>query len=434
MNSQTTNFFRLLLSTIFCMNLLSCETERTVPFDADELTRQMEQITEEFEIMGLAVKLITGGEVVYEGYFGQAVYETGAELGSESVFRIASITKTVTAISLMQLWEQGFVDIDEDVSDYLGWELRNPNHPDEKITLRMLLSHTSSVRDGEGYPAFARDMIENRLLIRELFEPGASYYGADMFADHAPGHYFSYSNSTWSLVASVVERISGERFDHYTKREIFEPLGIKASFNPAAFHKEEYAALYRKPDGEWVAQVDLYTETEPKERAWEGYEPGTNGLLYGPQGSLRISAAGLTRLAQTLINGGELDGVRVLEEATLAEMTRIHWEYDGTNGNTWENFFMGYGLGIHLLTNREGKDVIFPDRKMFGHAGIAYGLLSNMYVDPDSGAGVIYIMSGSARPFDGAEDSSFYHMEVSVFDLLHPILLDLEREATQIVE
>lgn len=434
MNAQTKKLFNLLFCTLFCMSLLSCESEQAAPFDADELTRQIEQITEEFEIMGLAVKLIAGGEVAYEGYFGQSVYETGAELGPETVFRIASITKTVTAISLMQLWEQGLVDIDADVSDYLGWELQNPNHPDEKITLRMLLSHISSVRDGEGYPAFARDMIENRLLIRELFEPGGAYYGTDMFADHAPGDHFSYSNSTWSLVASVVERISGERFDHYTTREIFEPLGIKASFNPAAFRAEEYAALYRKPDGEWVAQVDLYTETDPKERAWERYEPGTNGLLYGPQGSLRISAPGLTRLAQTLINGGELDGVRILEEATLAEMTRIHWEYDGTNGNTWENFFLGYGLGIHLLTNQEGKDVIFPDRQMFGHAGIAYGLLSNMYVDPASGAGVIYIMSGSARPFEDAEGSSFYKMEVSVFDLLHPILLELEGVTTQVVE
>ena len=418
--------FIIALIAILCMSAISCEDRQVAQFNPDELNRKLQQITEDYEMMGLAVMLIAGGEQAYEGYFGQAVYETGRELGPESVFRIASITKTVSAIALMQLWEQGLVDIDADVSGYLGWELRNPAHPDEIITLRMLLGHTSGIRDGEGYPAFTRDMIENRLHIRELFEPDGEYFTADMFADHAPGDFFSYSNATWALVASVVERISGERFDRYTAQHIFEPIGMRASFNPADFRGDEYAVLYRKPDGEWSAQVDLYTDSEPRDRAWEGYEPGTNGLLYGPQGSLRITGPGLLRLALALMNGGELEGGRILQQATLGEMTRPYWEYDGTNGDTWDDFWMAYGLGIHLITNREGKDVIFPDREMFGHAGIAYGLLSDMYVDPSTGSGVIFIMSGSAQEFEYAEHSAFYEMEAAVFDLLRPVLLKLE--------
>ena len=405
------------------------EPESSNHLNDEELSveQQLQQVVDEYGLMGLSVVLIANNEVAYEGTFGYAVYEAERELNRNSVFRIASITKTVSTIALMQLAEQDRVNIDADISNYLGWELRNPNQPDEVITLRHLLGHTSGIRDGEGYGNFISDMFSENLEIRELFSPDGGYYSEDMFADHPPKEFFSYSNAAWSLVATVVELISGQRFDHYTNEHIFEPLGMNASFNVTDFSPEEFAALYRLQDGFWTPQVDYYGESQPQERAPEGYEPGTNGLIYGPQGNLRIDTESLTTLALTLMNGGEWQGVQILQGATLDEMTRPNWIYNETNGDTWDDFWMAYGLGIHLITNRDGKDVIFPDRTMFGHAGIAYGLLSDMYIDPDTGSGVIFITNGSNRPFEYAENTAFYAMETAVFDIFYPLLL--EREA-----
>ena len=394
-------------------------------------------MVEAFDLVGLAVILLAGGEVVYEGYAGQAVVETGRLLGPESVVRIASISKTVTALALMQLQEQGAVELDADVSRYLGWELRNPAHPDAPVTLRMLLGHTSGIRDGEGYGAFTRAMVERRLPLRELFAAGGAYASDDMFAAHPPGAFFSYSNAAWGVIASVVEAVSGERFDRYTRNHILDPLGMTASFNPADLPAADYAALYRHRDDAWEAQVDLYLDEAPLDRAWEGYVPGTNGLLYAPQGGLRMTSPALARLALALMHGGAVrdggaldggarDGVRIVEAATLDQMKAPHWSYDGSNGDTWDDFWMAYGLGLHLVTNREGKDVIFPDRTMFGHAGIAYGLLSDMYVDAETGSGVIFITNGSARDYTYADASAFYEVEAAVFHRLFPVLQELE--------
>jgi CubicO group peptidase (beta-lactamase class C family) len=398
------------------------------PDAAQALDRELREVARDFELMGLAVILLAGGEMAWEGYVGRAVHEPQRPLGPESVIRMASISKTATALALMQLVERGEVELDADVSQYLGWKLRSPAVPEAPLTLRMLLGHTSGIRDGEGYGTFTREMVAERLHLRELFEVDGAYFTDDMFAAHPPGAFFSYSNAAWGVIASVVEAVSGERFDRYTREHIFDPLGMQASFNPADFPPEAFAALYRQRDQRWEAQVDLYLEAPPADRGWEGYVPGTNGLLYAPQGGLRATAPALARLALALMHGGTLDGVRILDPATLDQMKAPHWSYDGTNGDTWDDFWMSYGLGIHRITNRPGKDVIFPDRTLFGHAGIAYGLLSDMYVDAETGSGVIFVTTGSARDFAVAESSAFYAVEAAVLDRLHPVLLELERD------
>lgn len=390
------------------------------------IDEQLQSVLNDFELMGMAVMLLKDYEIAYEGYFGDAVHETGRKIDSNSVFRIASITKTVAAIALMQLVEQGLVDLDEDVNDYLDWELRNSNYPDEQITLRHLMGHTSGIRDGETYSKFAGDMIDDELQLKELFLPDGEYFSDDMFADHQPGEYFSYSNAAWGVVASVIELVSDQRFDRYAKDNIFDPLNMNASFNTVDIDRDNFAALYRFVDGNWVPQVDYYVDEAPVDRAYDNYEPGRNGLLFGPQGSLRANMPALKTLGQFLMNGGEVNGVRILESSSVEEMVSANWTYTGENGDTWDDFWMSYGLAVHRITNREEKDVIFPDREMIGHPGIAYGLLSDMYVDPKTGTGVIFITNGSKQEFKYGEKSAFYEVEEAVFDILYPYLKELE--------
>lgn len=378
--------------------------------------------------MGMSVALITNGTVGWQGSFGLANDSLQIPVTNQTIFRIASISKTVTATALLQLWEQGKVDLDSDVSTYLGWELQHPSYPDVPITLRHLLSHQSSIRDGEGYRTFSREMVAEELDIRELFTADGDYFTYDIFADHPPGTYFSYTNCTWGIIASVVEIISGQRFDDYCRENIFKPMTLDADFNVAKLASiNSLAVLYRYEDEQWKPQADNYPGSTPPTRGYPSYKMGRNGLLFGPQGSLRISTAGLTEFMLMLMNHGRDNNHQILKEETVDLMLASQWLYDGQNGDTWENFFLSYGLGTHQTINQEKGDIIFPDRTMVGHPGIAYGLLSDMYLEREKNSGIIFITNGSKQEYAYGERTSFYQAEEDVFQVVYPYLLQLEQ-------
>ena len=402
-------------------------TPRLSSSDSLALDQALAGVLDTQELMGLSVVLLANNGVVWEGNWGWANYEQRIPVSKQTAYRIASISKTITAVALMQLAEQGKVDLDADVSLYLGWPLRHPAFPDSVITLDHLLSHRSGIRDGDAYNRFSRDMVAGQLDIRQLFEVGGDYFAADLFSGNAPGTYFSYTNCTWGLIAAVIERISGERFDEYCRKYIFGPLGMGASFNVLDMtYPEQLAVLYRFSDEQWVAQADDYSTESPQPRADTLYRPGKNGLLFGPQGSLRSSAADLAIFAQMLMNEGSNGGVQLLRPETVQKMMQRHWEYQEDNGDTWENFFLAYGYGIHHLTNTPRADILFPDRLMSGHPGIAYGLLSDMYFDQASGSGIIFITNGSQREYAYGDSSTFYLPEERVFETVYPYLKKIE--------
>ncbi len=381
--------------------------------------------------MGMSVALITDGVVSWQGSYGLADEKRQIPVTNNTIFRIASISKTVTAIALMQLWEDSKVDLDVDVSTYLGWKLQHPKHPSTSITLRQLLNHQSGIRDGEGYRAFSREMVDKKLDIRELLTTEGKYFTPDLFADHPPGAYFSYTNCTWGLIASVVELVSGQRFDDYCRENIFLPMDLPTTdFNVTKLISlDSLAVLYRYEDEQWVPQADNYQGIAPPSRAYEGYELGQNGLLFGPQGSLRISTKDLAQFALMFINSGHHDNQQILQKETVDLMLASQWLYDGENGDTWENFFLSYGFGTHQTINQEGGDIIFPDRTMVGHPGIAYGLLSDMYFEREKNSGIIFITNGSKQEYEYGENTSFYQVEEDVFRVVYPYLSELEQQS-----
>jgi CubicO group peptidase (beta-lactamase class C family) len=133
--------------------------------------------------------------------------------------RIASISKLVVALGVMRLVEQGRLDLDRDVSEYLGWSLRNPAFPDRPITLRLLLSHRSSLKDDVDYAIPFGTGLRSVLANPAAFD-----------AEHSPGSFFRYSNLNFPVIASVMERATGERFDALMARLVLRPLGLEACF------------------------------------------------------------------------------------------------------------------------------------------------------------------------------------------------------------
>ena len=146
---------------------------------------------------------------------------TGRTVTADDPVRIASISKLVTTIGVMRLVEAGKLDLDADVSNLLGWRLRNPAFPDAPITLRLLLSHRSSLTDGAGYW-----QVPLGGKLRGVAEDPRAWDTA-----HAPGAYFRYANLNFPLAAQIMEQVTGERFDKLMHRLVLEPLGIDACFN-----------------------------------------------------------------------------------------------------------------------------------------------------------------------------------------------------------
>ncbi|QLE00717.1 beta-lactamase family protein [Galbibacter sp. BG1] len=426
-SAQKTILAVMLLGTIF-----SCEqNEKPVTnensAENNTIEKALDSVFKKNELMGMSVVLITNGEISYQYQQGLANEAKNTSITEETIYRVASISKSITATALMQLWDEGKVNLDIDVSNYLSWKLVHPKHPNTPITLRHLLSHQSGIRDGSGYGKFSKDMISEKLHIQELFTEDGAYFSEDLFADHQPGAYFSYTNCTWGIIVSVIENISKQRFDDYCRERIFGPLQMKSDFNVEKIEPvSSIAALYRFENNKWIPQVDDYTDTKPTSRAYPSYQLGQNGLLFGPQGSLRSSAEDLATFALMLMNNGTFKEKEVLKKETVAEMLGSQWLYNGDNGDTWENFFLSYGLGMHQITNKEGGDIIFPDRKMVGHPGIAYGLLSDMYFDSKSKSGIVFITNGSKKEYQYGKKTSFYQVEEDLFYAIYPFLKNLE--------
>ena len=397
-----------------CLPLLVLFLATQIP--AQSLDVQLKAIFTDHQLMGMSVVKICNGTVDFSKGYGWADYDDQRPVTDSTLYRIASISKAVTATALMTLYDQGLFGLDDDISTTLGYSLRNPGFPTTPITFRMLLAHTSSIRDGVLYGNFlGATYSSNPPSVSAYFLPGGTYFSSSAFGSKKPGTFFTYSNANYGLIATLIEKLSGQRFDVYCREKIFAPLDMQASFNLADLPNPcNVAALYRFQNGQWVAQQDELDCQPPVLPNLSGYVVGTNGFVFAPQGGLRTSANDLAKFLLMHFHLGTLDSTTILAPATAALMRSPQWQYNGVNGNDYYGLFKSWGLGLHLTTNAPGADLVFPDRPMIGHAGEAYGLISDMYFDT-FGNGVIFITNGSKNGYSTAPGSAFYTVEAEVY-------------------
>lgn len=372
-------------------------------------------------LASLSVLAVRHGKVVFHKQFGSRFIDNMTPANSKpadasTLYRIASISKLVTTLGALRLVETGKLALDRDVSGYLGYRLRNPRFPDDPITLRMLLNHTSSLRDDGGY------YWESRHALKDVLLPGGSLHGTGaMWATNAkPGAYFQYANLPWGVIGTIMERASGERFDRLMKRLILDPMGLRGGFNPAEFTQADLdntAALYRKgaevkdkliwnPAGPWIPQVDDYSQEAPVPRARPDYVIGSNGTAYGPTGNIRLSAADLGKLMLMLMNSGLHEGRPILKPQSVENMLSLHWRHDARTQNgstafgTHKDLFNAWGLGNQQFQDVTGNGS--GDRlvegggfKGSGHLGDAWGLTAAMVFDRVRKYGIIYLIGGT---------------------------------------
>jgi CubicO group peptidase (beta-lactamase class C family) len=424
-------------------------TESTNPMTL--LDAELAAITADREhpLASLSVAAIRDGKIVYNRQFGNKFIDNTVPANNVpadvvTTYRIASISKLITTLGVMKLVEDGKLNLDADVSQYLGYGLRNPHFPNDPITLRMLLSHTSSLRDDGGY------YWESKLNVnlKDVLVPGGSRYDkGEMWAKSAkPGAYFQYANFPWGVIGTIMERATNERFDKLMRRLILDPMNLPGGFHPAdmsAADLKNIATLYRKrtevndkeiwnTGGPWVPQVDDYSKVAPEPRAGTDYVIGTNGTLFGPQGNCRLSAQGLASVALMLMNGGTHDGKQILRAESVNEMLKQQWHFDATGSNGERDFggpnqiFNAWGLGnqhfLDISNGARGDRVVaaggFSGK---GHLGDAWGLTSGLIFDPAKKSGLIFMIGGPG--FDPAtykgNYSGLYRYEEKILDTLY---------------
>lgn len=392
------------------------------------MDRNLNKIFLEEEFSGLGIGVIKDGKIVFKKCYGYREIDGDIkkELNENSKIRVASISKFFTTIGFMKLVEEGKIDLDEDISRYLGFDMYNPYFPDKKITSRMLLSHTSSIQDneGDGVNIGVNDNIE------KLFEIDKSN---GYWQDKEPGEYFKYANINFSLLGTIMEKVTNERFDLYMANRVFKPLNLTCTYNPSSLTLEEVmnkTTIYRKKDsegnwskeGEWTAQIDDYNRKLDKDEVIiydaktdsailtkiTDYTPGINGNNYGPQGHLRASLNDLLTLMQHILN----DDGKLLKSETFKEMFTSQWKYDEKldNGDTLGGLFLNYGLSTQIFCNQP-SDTQIKNLKLKGHLGEAYGFYGGFFFDENMKDGVIYLITGTSESPEVSTNNAFYEIE-----------------------
>ena len=261
----------------------------------DAIARGMD----EARVPGLAACIVRDGAVAWCKGYGLADVAAGRAVTPDTPFLLASISKVFTATALMQRWERGGFDLDEDVSKVAAFPIRYPG-PSTPITYRRLLAHAASVADGpamQGFYAYGKDPdLSLEQVVRGYFVPGGAYYDAGENFLHAnPGTVHRYSNMGFALLGYLVEAQEGQDFAASTAETIFAPLGMKdTSWRLADFPPDTLAVPHR-----WNG------------RAFESY--GQYSFADYPNGALRSSARSVATFLASQARGGELGGHRILQ-------------------------------------------------------------------------------------------------------------------------
>ncbi len=319
----------------------------------------------EHTLPGLAAGIVHQGTLVYARGFGLADAQEERPVTPDTTFRIGSISKTFTAIGLMQLWEQGKFQLDDSVNDYLkAYEVlhRDPGAP--PVTFRHLLTHTSGIGEFRHISDLAR--------FRRIFALGAregepvpalrEYYGGRLAPDVPPGEKWAYANHGFATLGQLVEDMSGEPFEEYMMGHVFEPLGmLHTDYLLSDRVRDQFATGYQLKKGRLKSI---------------GYQE----IVVRAAGSMFSSVNDMAKYVAALMNGGRNEHGSVLKPETLSMMMEPHYRADERLPAMGLAFFLD-ALDGHATA---------------GHDGGWPGFVSSMLVAPADDLGVVVFTNTSS--------------------------------------
>ena len=316
---------------------------------------------------GLAVGIVHRGELVYARGLGWADYATRRPVTPDTSFRIGSISKTFTAIGIMQLWEQGKIDIDAPVNDYLkSYRFGHPDPSAPPITIRHIFTHRTGLGDIRSWRELLPGQPISIAAEKGQIPPLNEFYSEGLNTELHPGRKWAYDNHAYGTLGQVIEDVSGQPFGQYMIHNVFEPLGMDRTDYFLTERVHDFATGYQVQGGplEQVEYKDIVV-------------PGA--------GSIFSSVNQMARYVSALMNGGANEHGRILQEETLAMMMERQWGLDDR--------LPGMGMTF-WLENIQGH-------RIAQHGGGWPGFISMMLIAPDDDLAVLaFTNCGNRSSYD----------------------------------
>jgi CubicO group peptidase (beta-lactamase class C family) len=346
-------------------------------YDSTELIALIESNMAAYHIPGVAVCVVKDSQIVWTRNFGYANLERSIPVADTTLFVLASISKTFVANAAMQLWEDGLLDLDADVNGYIPFSVVNPYYPDSIITMRMLLTHTSSIdrKDETWAPDIVWDYDHPTPIgqyLEDYLDPGGANYAPTNYLMYPPGTFYRYSNYAFALAGYIIEQIVvgssiASSFEQYCQNSLFAPLGMdETSWFLANLDTNNIAVQYDYSGG----YVRYGFATLP---------------LY-PAGQLRTSSIQLARHLMAFMLFGELNGNRILDSSTVALMMTDQFP----DVPTEDPDGVMQGIGWYKLFNEA------DGWQYWGHNGGLTGCRTWMLFRPDEGSGIVELTNGNS--------------------------------------
>ena len=285
--------------------LTSAKTDKAVAkYDA-----AMEKAVKELHCVGLQTAIIKDKGISFSKAYGLSDIASNTAMTTSNAFKVGFCGRVVVPIAIYQLAEQKKLSLKDDISNYLGFELRNPDCPDVPITINHLLKQLSTLSDAEGHS-------EGLKSIANLKSDDPNF--ANLWGNGKPGVTFNKFTKGSNILAAVVEKVSGQRFDEYAQEHIFAPLGIKASYAPEDFESGVLATSYKYNAGEFAPYKQY------KKHSREGYVLGESTFKMRVNNDLLISAEDIAKILLTIVNNGycPLTKATIFSEETAAKMLK----------------------------------------------------------------------------------------------------------------
>ena len=351
-----------LLYTALFSTVLLIASHQTIA-QAEKAEAAIQQLMQTTPVVGLSVAVVKDNKIIYNHSFGYKDLEQKLPLQNDHIFRIASISKSFTTTAIMQLVAKKQISLDQDVSALVGFKVRNPKFPSTVITLKMLLSHRSSINDSEGY--FSLDAID----------PAKNPNWEKSYNAYEPNKGYMYCNLNYNLAGSILEKITGVRFDQYIQQQILDPLGLYGGYNVNALDSNLIAKIYeyKRDSTKFTHSPSAYA---PRTEEINNYTMGRSTPIFSPTGGMKISAHDLAEYMIMHSQLGKYKGGRMISKKLSQQMQVVISEE--------ENYGMALETSTQLITGKT----------MIGHTGVAYGLYSIMFFEPKEKIGFVVISNG----------------------------------------
>ena len=324
------------------------------------------EIAEKYNAMGVSVALIDAGKVTDAFQYGWAVKDQ-RPMDENTKIRVASLSKVVLTMLAMQLYDEGRLEINAPLADYMGVSVVNPEYPDEVITVRHLLTHVSSLT--------SRSYVNTWKKITDRMSKSESY------TDKKPGDpsSFEYNNYAYGVMGTVIDSISGMNLTQYAGQTLFNKLGVEGAFHSASMDADELAVIY-------LSDHTVGLSLEGYQKFTESDVLGAGSAYYA--GGLTISAKDLARVVSVLCNDGMYGGTQVLSREAVELMETRYFHFHNAS------YDFDQGLTLRYQSGMYGRDGLYY------HTGSNYGVYSFLSYDPETGSGIVVITTGAPKTKD----------------------------------